>query len=184
MYFWFLTVFLSTYLQVHCRNDMITTFHNLTHLEIISLNYSWKFLVQILNHCPKLQSLGLDQVCYCSYLIYLFIAPLRICFGSNSILQNRLVSYNVRLLTPFILYFILCQLLTGWRFQRSMDWKRWQRKLGWPRFCSAMPFITPYNLQSFQLLRLTRWASACKIYFEECESFTNHENQETLDIQR
>ncbi|WJX81672.1 hypothetical protein P8452_64522 [Trifolium repens] len=47
--------------QVHYKNNPIPTFHNLTELELSSLNYSWQFLVEVLNHCPKLQKLGIDQ---------------------------------------------------------------------------------------------------------------------------
>ncbi|KAK2360528.1 FBD-associated F-box protein [Trifolium repens] len=47
--------------QVHCRNDFIPTFHNLTQLELIYLNYSWQFLLQVLKLSPKLQELKIDQ---------------------------------------------------------------------------------------------------------------------------
>ncbi|XP_058741512.1 F-box/FBD/LRR-repeat protein At5g22660-like [Vicia villosa] len=46
---------------VHYQNDLIPTFHNLTQLELISLRYSCQFLVEVLNHCPKLQKLDLRQ---------------------------------------------------------------------------------------------------------------------------
>jgi hypothetical protein len=77
---WFICIFtlisnnLSFYIfQVHYLNDLIPTFHNLTKLELISLDYGWQFLIKVLNHCPKLQELNIDQVCLGSYLIYLFI---------------------------------------------------------------------------------------------------------------
>ncbi|XP_058765927.1 FBD-associated F-box protein At5g60610-like [Vicia villosa] len=41
--------------------DFIPTFHNLTQLKLISLDYTWSFLLQLLNHCPKLQRLDVDQ---------------------------------------------------------------------------------------------------------------------------
>ncbi|GAU25865.1 hypothetical protein TSUD_164060 [Trifolium subterraneum] len=47
--------------QVHYNNNPIPTFHNLTKLELISLEYSWQFLVKVLNHCPKLEELNIDQ---------------------------------------------------------------------------------------------------------------------------
>ncbi|WJX81667.1 hypothetical protein P8452_64517 [Trifolium repens] len=49
--------------QVNYRNDSIPTFHNLTQLEFScsSLHYNWKFLVEVLNHCPKLQKLDLKE---------------------------------------------------------------------------------------------------------------------------
>ncbi|MCH79619.1 F-box/RNI/FBD-like domain protein [Trifolium medium] len=63
--------------QVNCHNDFIPTFHNLTKLDFdcCSLHYNWKLVVEVLKHCPKLQSLCLDEVCKgSSYLIYLLIA--------------------------------------------------------------------------------------------------------------
>ncbi|GAU25871.1 hypothetical protein TSUD_164120 [Trifolium subterraneum] len=47
--------------RVQCRNDFIPTFHNLTHLKLIYLNYSWHFLLQVLKLSPKLQELKIDQ---------------------------------------------------------------------------------------------------------------------------
>ncbi|WJX76183.1 hypothetical protein P8452_59626 [Trifolium repens] len=49
--------------KVYYRNDSIPTFHNLTQLEFVcsSLHYNWKFLVEVLNHCPKLQKLDLNE---------------------------------------------------------------------------------------------------------------------------
>ncbi|RHN66009.1 putative FBD domain, leucine-rich repeat domain, L domain-containing protein [Medicago truncatula] len=47
--------------QVYRFNDAIPTFHNLTRLDLDSLNYRWHFLVEVLKHCPKLQVLYLDQ---------------------------------------------------------------------------------------------------------------------------
>ncbi|XP_058767616.1 FBD-associated F-box protein At5g56370-like [Vicia villosa] len=52
---------LLRFLRVHYRNDSIPTFHNLTQLKLVSLNYNWRFLVKLLNHCPKLQRLDIDQ---------------------------------------------------------------------------------------------------------------------------
>ncbi|GAU25869.1 hypothetical protein TSUD_164100 [Trifolium subterraneum] len=50
--------------QVNCHNDLIPTFHNLTQLEFdcCSLHYNWKLVVEVLKHCPKLQSLRLIEV--------------------------------------------------------------------------------------------------------------------------
>ncbi|KAK2414103.1 FBD-associated F-box protein [Trifolium repens] len=50
--------------QVNCHNDFIHTFHNLTQLEFdcCSLHYNWKLVLELLNHCPKLQSLRLSEV--------------------------------------------------------------------------------------------------------------------------
>ncbi|WJX81666.1 [histone H3]-lysine(4) N-trimethyltransferase [Trifolium repens] len=42
-------------------NDLIPTFHNLTYLKLVCLDYGWQFLIKILNHCPKLQELKIDQ---------------------------------------------------------------------------------------------------------------------------
>ncbi|XP_045797037.1 F-box/FBD/LRR-repeat protein At4g26340-like [Trifolium pratense] len=47
--------------QVNCRSDFIPTFHNLTQLELVYLNYSWHFLLQVLKLSPKLQELKIDQ---------------------------------------------------------------------------------------------------------------------------
>ncbi|GAU25872.1 hypothetical protein TSUD_164130 [Trifolium subterraneum] len=49
--------------QVNHCNDFIATFHNLTELEFVcsSLHYNWKFLVEVLNRCPKLQKLDLNE---------------------------------------------------------------------------------------------------------------------------
>ncbi|PNX65631.1 FBD-associated F-box protein, partial [Trifolium pratense] len=47
---------------VNCRNDFIPTFHNLTQLGLASLDYNWQFLLQVLNHCPNLQKLDIDEV--------------------------------------------------------------------------------------------------------------------------
>ncbi|CAJ2655045.1 unnamed protein product [Trifolium pratense] len=47
--------------EVHCFNDVIPTFHNLTNLQINSLNYRWNFLVQVLKYCPMLQELRIDE---------------------------------------------------------------------------------------------------------------------------
>lgn len=41
----------------------IPTFDNLTYLKINSLNYRWRFLVEVLKHCPKLEKLILNEVC-------------------------------------------------------------------------------------------------------------------------
>ncbi|GAU25867.1 hypothetical protein TSUD_164080 [Trifolium subterraneum] len=50
--------------QVNCHNDFIPTFNNLTELEFecCSLRYNWKLVVEVLKHCPKLQSLLLNEV--------------------------------------------------------------------------------------------------------------------------
>ncbi|KAK2414076.1 hypothetical protein QL285_036711 [Trifolium repens] len=48
-------------IEVNCRNDFIPTFHNLTQLELDSLDYNWQFLLQVLNHCPKLQKLEIYE---------------------------------------------------------------------------------------------------------------------------
>ncbi|XP_058760968.1 F-box/FBD/LRR-repeat protein At4g26340-like [Vicia villosa] len=40
------------------RHDIFPTFHNLTHLE---LNYDWYRVVEVLQHCPKLQKLDFHQ---------------------------------------------------------------------------------------------------------------------------
>ncbi|WJX76191.1 hypothetical protein P8452_59634 [Trifolium repens] len=50
--------------QVNCHNDFIHTFHNLTQLEFdcCSLHYNWKLVLELLKHCPKLQSLRLSEV--------------------------------------------------------------------------------------------------------------------------
>jgi len=45
---------------VEYYDDLFPTFNNLTQLVLISLD-SWQSLVDILNHCPKLQNLELDQ---------------------------------------------------------------------------------------------------------------------------
>ncbi|GAU13052.1 hypothetical protein TSUD_173520 [Trifolium subterraneum] len=42
-------------------NDFVPTFHNLTQLELLYLNYSSRFLLEVLKHCPVLQKLELDQ---------------------------------------------------------------------------------------------------------------------------
>ncbi|XP_058741516.1 probable FBD-associated F-box protein At1g32375 [Vicia villosa] len=42
-------------------HGLIPTFHNLTQLELIFIEYSCQFLVEVLNHCPKLQKLDLCQ---------------------------------------------------------------------------------------------------------------------------
>ncbi|WJX87946.1 hypothetical protein P8452_70080 [Trifolium repens] len=47
--------------KVHSFNGVIPTFHNLTNLQIDSLNYRWSFLVQVLKHCPMLQELCVDE---------------------------------------------------------------------------------------------------------------------------
>ncbi|GAU25870.1 hypothetical protein TSUD_164110 [Trifolium subterraneum] len=47
--------------KVQYLNELIPTFHNLTKLELISLNYGWQFLIKVLNHSPKLQELNIDQ---------------------------------------------------------------------------------------------------------------------------
>ncbi|MCH84842.1 F-box/RNI/FBD-like domain protein, partial [Trifolium medium] len=48
--------------QDYSYNDFfIPTFHNLTQLELLSLNYSWRFLRQVLNHCPMLQKLKINE---------------------------------------------------------------------------------------------------------------------------
>jgi hypothetical protein len=49
--------------QEHCHNDMTPVFHNLTQLELILYDYGWEFLLEVLNHCPKLQRLDLKEVC-------------------------------------------------------------------------------------------------------------------------
>ncbi|MCI02754.1 F-box/RNI/FBD-like domain protein, partial [Trifolium medium] len=46
---------------VNCRNNFIPTFHNLTQLGLACLDYNWQFLLQVLNHCPKLQKLEIDE---------------------------------------------------------------------------------------------------------------------------
>ncbi|CAJ2669803.1 unnamed protein product [Trifolium pratense] len=48
--------------QVYYHDDMIPTFHNLTQLKLICYDYSKDFLLDVLNHCPKLQSFDLDEV--------------------------------------------------------------------------------------------------------------------------
>ncbi|XP_058736894.1 F-box/FBD/LRR-repeat protein At5g53840-like [Vicia villosa] len=45
----------------HVRIDAIPTFHNLTYLNLTSLNYKWCILVEFLKHCPKLQNLSVDE---------------------------------------------------------------------------------------------------------------------------
>ncbi|WJX93715.1 hypothetical protein P8452_75207 [Trifolium repens] len=47
--------------KVHSFNGVIPIFHNLTNLQINSLNYRWSFLVQVLKHCPMLQELCVDE---------------------------------------------------------------------------------------------------------------------------
>ncbi|XP_045794313.1 F-box/FBD/LRR-repeat protein At4g00160-like [Trifolium pratense] len=47
--------------KVNYLNDFIPTFHNLTKLELNSLDYGWQFLIKVLNHSPKLQELNIDQ---------------------------------------------------------------------------------------------------------------------------
>ncbi|PNX90549.1 F-box/RNI/FBD-like domain protein, partial [Trifolium pratense] len=47
--------------QVNYRGDFIPTFHNLTQLNLRYNNYSWHFLLEVLKHCPKLQTLKIDQ---------------------------------------------------------------------------------------------------------------------------
>ncbi|KAK2408203.1 FBD-associated F-box protein [Trifolium repens] len=47
--------------KVHSFNGVIPIFHNLTNLQINSLNYRWNFLVQVLKHCPMLQELCVDE---------------------------------------------------------------------------------------------------------------------------
>ncbi|CAJ2644206.1 unnamed protein product [Trifolium pratense] len=43
-------------------NDLIPTFHNLTQLKLLCKDcITWQFLLEVLNHCPKLQKLDLDQ---------------------------------------------------------------------------------------------------------------------------
>ncbi|MCH87960.1 F-box/LRR-repeat protein [Trifolium medium] len=49
--------------QVYSHNGFIPTFHNLTQLELLHLNYSWGFLLEVLKHCPMLQKLELHEVC-------------------------------------------------------------------------------------------------------------------------
>ncbi|WJX81384.1 hypothetical protein P8452_64272 [Trifolium repens] len=47
--------------EVLYYDDLIPTFHNLTQLELICHEYSWKFLVRVLSQCPKLQKLYFYQ---------------------------------------------------------------------------------------------------------------------------
>ncbi|CAJ2652215.1 unnamed protein product [Trifolium pratense] len=47
--------------EVKGCNDLFPIFDNLTQLEL-SLDYSWKFIVKVLNNCPNLQKLDLDKV--------------------------------------------------------------------------------------------------------------------------
>ncbi|CAK8541424.1 unnamed protein product [Lathyrus sativus] len=47
--------------QVHYRNDLIPTFHNLTQLQLNIIRYSCQFLVEVLHHCPELRKLDLRQ---------------------------------------------------------------------------------------------------------------------------
>lgn len=47
--------------EMYRPHDEIPTFHNLTHLTLLSLNYNWKLLVHVLSHCPKLQKLDLSE---------------------------------------------------------------------------------------------------------------------------
>ncbi|GAU13059.1 hypothetical protein TSUD_173590 [Trifolium subterraneum] len=49
------------YHQKHYRNDLIPTFHNLTLLELSCYDYNKELLLDILNHCPKLRRLDLDD---------------------------------------------------------------------------------------------------------------------------
>ncbi|GAU13058.1 hypothetical protein TSUD_173580 [Trifolium subterraneum] len=43
------------------HNDLIPTFYNLTQLELLCLDYSKEFILDVLNHCPKLQKLDLTE---------------------------------------------------------------------------------------------------------------------------
>ncbi|KAL5057466.1 hypothetical protein RYX36_029070, partial [Vicia faba] len=42
-------------------NHVLPTFNNLTSLDLNSFNYRWRFLIEVLKHCPKLQTLKLDE---------------------------------------------------------------------------------------------------------------------------
>ncbi|MCI26486.1 F-box family protein, partial [Trifolium medium] len=45
------------YRQRYYHNDFIPTFYNLTQLELLCSDYSKEFILDVLNHCPKLQRL-------------------------------------------------------------------------------------------------------------------------------
>ncbi|XP_058785890.1 FBD-associated F-box protein At3g52670-like [Vicia villosa] len=47
--------------KMYRPHDEIPTFHNLTNLKLLSLNCNWPLLIQMLNHCPKLQKLDLSE---------------------------------------------------------------------------------------------------------------------------
>ncbi|GAU13053.1 hypothetical protein TSUD_173530 [Trifolium subterraneum] len=49
------------YRQEYHHNDLIPTFHNLTQLELDCYDYSKELLLDVLNHCPKLQRLDLAE---------------------------------------------------------------------------------------------------------------------------
>ncbi|WJX81391.1 hypothetical protein P8452_64278 [Trifolium repens] len=48
--------------QGYYHDNLVPTFHNLTQLKLNCYDYSWQFLLDVLNHCPKLQMLDLDEV--------------------------------------------------------------------------------------------------------------------------
>ncbi|GAU13060.1 hypothetical protein TSUD_173600 [Trifolium subterraneum] len=51
------------YNQQECYcDDLIPTFHNLTQLELTCCEYSKELLLDVLNHCPKLQRLDLTEI--------------------------------------------------------------------------------------------------------------------------
>lgn len=47
--------------KVNLFNNSIPTFTNLTYLRISSFNYRWSVLVEILEHCPNLHGLAIDE---------------------------------------------------------------------------------------------------------------------------
>ncbi|CAL5191735.1 unnamed protein product [Lathyrus oleraceus] len=53
----------SDFHQVHGVDGFIS-FHNLTQLQFVcaSPRYNWKFVLQLLKHCPKLQKFGINEV--------------------------------------------------------------------------------------------------------------------------
>ncbi|MCH84923.1 F-box/RNI/FBD-like domain protein, partial [Trifolium medium] len=50
--------------QRYYHNDLIPTFYNLTQLELLCYDYSKEFILDVLNHCPKLQRLDLTEIGY------------------------------------------------------------------------------------------------------------------------
>jgi len=128
-------------MQTWRRCVHVPIFHNLTQLELFSnlkgksWPEKWKWMVEMLQHTPKLQHLIIHEVI--SHILWLISWYLFILFNSISTYLN----------SCFVFWVEIYVLFTGDRkWDKEWNWWWWWGLLGGPKDCSRMPFISAQNL--------------------------------------